>query len=182
MFVLIIKAQIADPEFDKFPTFNRPLTTEEEKSLGLKKMVLVKPLICLNWSKKLQKFIFDTLSIGTIVLIDKNEIIRYKVNCGNRLIKVEKETREETEVTKNPLKKQNLELQKELAKSKLEQKNSIRQQLVANTKNKNRNRTIIIYRDYGYYTPYYPQNLPYYNYNQYGRIVRTPFGAVNYPR
>lgn len=178
MFVLTIRAQnIMDPEFDKFPIFSRPLTIQEEGKLGLEKRVLVEPLICLNWSNKKGKFILDTLSIGTVVLIDKNGIIRYKVNCGNRLMVMP------TTISQDE--KENGDNNKKSNWVSPDERNKIRENNLSKLKTKNNNnekKVVVIvvrqgYYDPPYYTHYYPNN-----YIGYDRVVRTRFGAVNYPR
>lgn len=81
-----------DAQLDKYPIFEaeKPLTVTQIADMHLQPLRLEKPTVVQNHFRRLQgkegRFVIETLSIGTIVLIDENGNIRYKADCGNRLI------------------------------------------------------------------------------------------------
>jgi len=78
----------------KFPILNKPITTAKMAQMGLTPKNLEKPTVVQNHFRKLGgkegRFVLETLPIGTIVLVDRQNKIRYKADCANRLVEVEK--------------------------------------------------------------------------------------------
>jgi hypothetical protein len=87
-------AEPAGAELGKFPIKNKPLTVAEQADLGLSAKKLDKQVEVQNHFRNLRdkkgRFVLETLPAGTLVLVDKDGNLRYKADCGNRLV----ETRE----------------------------------------------------------------------------------------
>ncbi|MDB5194810.1 MAG: hypothetical protein JWN50_824 [Parcubacteria group bacterium] len=73
-------------ELDKFPIMPHVLTAAEMARLDLRPVPLDSDRVFFNWNRSIRRFELDTLHRGTIVLIDKNDVVRYKADCGNRLV------------------------------------------------------------------------------------------------
>lgn len=81
-----------EAELDKFPIMNGPLSTKEMARLRLAPMTLKQPVVFHNHYRNLRGgcWPLESLSAGTIVLVDISGEIRYKADCGNRLVEVKK--------------------------------------------------------------------------------------------
>jgi len=81
-----------DAELDKFPLFEKILTVEEMTRLSLSPVKIEVPTVVENHYRKLRdkdgRFVLETLPVGTIVLVDKDGVVRYKADCGNRIVVV----------------------------------------------------------------------------------------------
>ncbi len=79
-------------ELDKFPIFaaEKPLTVLQIAEMHLHPVPLEKPTVVLNHFRGLHgkegRFVVETLPKGTLVLVDDNKNLRYKEDCGNRLV------------------------------------------------------------------------------------------------
>ena len=93
--VLAQQGNFAEPErleVEKFPNYGRPLTTLEQAMLELKPIRISTPTVVYNHFRSLRdekgRFVLETLPAGTLVFADKNDKIRYKADCGNRLVEL----------------------------------------------------------------------------------------------
>lgn len=80
-------------QLERYPTSSGPLSVGQTADLGLHPVRLLEPTLVLNhhrnraqcaggtWSK-------ETLPAGTLVLVDGDGILRYKQDCGNRLVAI----------------------------------------------------------------------------------------------
>ncbi len=82
----------ADAELDKFPIMDGPLSTREMADMKLAPMILKQPVVFQNHFRSLKgkegRFVLEELPAGTMVLVDTKAEIRYKADCGNRIVKV----------------------------------------------------------------------------------------------
>lgn len=93
----IIKGSFAEPigaELDKFPLKRGPLSVKEQDRLGLAPGRLERPTVVQNHFRNIRpadrgRFVLETLPAGTPVLVDKKGNIRYKADCGNRVVEIE---------------------------------------------------------------------------------------------
>lgn len=90
----IAQTVVAPPEaeLDKYPILNGALSQQQIKELGLSKKNLLNPWTGYNWSRRINKFLYETLPVGTAVLVDDNDTPRYKLDCVNRLVGVSSKT------------------------------------------------------------------------------------------
>ncbi len=86
------RGQFAEPpgaELNKFPIMPGPLSVSDQARLGLSPKILDKSVRVLNHFRGLRdkqgRYILETLTAGTLVLVDKDEKLRYIVKCGNRI-------------------------------------------------------------------------------------------------
>lgn len=79
-------------EMEKFPIFseNKPLSTIQMAEMKLSPRKLEAPVVVQNHfrglSNKEGRFVVEKLPVGTVVLVDTDGNIRYKADCGNRLV------------------------------------------------------------------------------------------------
>ena len=77
-------------DISSFPIESGPLSPDRQKELGLHEAELREWVYTptLNWHRDLEggRFVLERLSYDTKVLSDKDNIPRYKKDCGNRLI------------------------------------------------------------------------------------------------
>lgn len=83
----------ANAWLSKYPIKSRPLSHAEQADLGLSVKKLEKAIVVQNHFRNLGKdgrgrFVLETLHAGTLVLEDRYGIIRYKADCGNRIVEV----------------------------------------------------------------------------------------------
>lgn len=93
--VLAQPGQFATPtnaELDKFPIMNGPLSTKQQAEMKLAPRILKQPVVFQNHFRSLKgkegRFVLEELPAGTIVLVDTKAKIRYKADCGNRIVEV----------------------------------------------------------------------------------------------
>lgn len=81
-------AEPAGAELKRFPIKGAPLTLAEQAELGLSAKKLEKPVVVQNHFRNIRngRFVLETLPAGTLVLVDENGTLRYKADCGNRLV------------------------------------------------------------------------------------------------
>lgn len=81
-------AEPAGAELERFPIKASPLTLVEQAELGLSAKRLEKPVVVQNHFRNIRngRFVLETLPTGTLVLVDENGTLRYKADCGNRLV------------------------------------------------------------------------------------------------
>ena len=81
-----------DAQLDKYPILetNKPLTVMQIADMHLHPVRLEKPTVVQNHFRGLHgregRFVVETLPKGTLVLLDENGNLRYKEDCGNRLV------------------------------------------------------------------------------------------------
>ncbi len=93
----IIKGAFAEPigaELDKFPLKTKRLSAKEETELGLSLRLLYKPTVVQNHFRNIRpddrgRFALEVLPPATPVLVDRSGKLRYKADCGNRIVEVE---------------------------------------------------------------------------------------------
>lgn len=75
-------------ELEKYPVMPGPLSVADQAKLGLSAKTLEKPANVFNHYRQLRtgRFVFETLPAGTLVLVSKEGALRYKAECGNRLV------------------------------------------------------------------------------------------------
>ncbi len=73
-------------ELDKYPLKDTVLTTAEMTALGVRPLRLTSPWVGFNWFRDKKRFAYDSLPAGTMVLVDNAGKLRYKADCGNRLV------------------------------------------------------------------------------------------------
>lgn len=79
-------------DLEKYPIFsaNRPLTVMQIAEMHLHPLKLTSPVVVQNHFRGLHgkegRFVVEELTIGTLVLVDENGNLRYKADCGNRLV------------------------------------------------------------------------------------------------
>lgn len=82
----------ANAELDKFPIMPGPLSTKQQAEMRLAPLFLRKAIVVQNHFRGLRdkkgRFVLETLPVDTLVLVDTTGTIRYKADCGNRLIEV----------------------------------------------------------------------------------------------
>lgn len=87
-------AEPQDAELDRFPIMSRPLTIAEQAKFGLTAKEVVIPVVVQNHFRNLRdkrgRFVLETLPTGTILLVDRDNKIRYRADCGNRLVELAK--------------------------------------------------------------------------------------------
>lgn len=78
-------------ELEKFPLKVGKLSTADMAVMGLSPKKLDKPVVVYNHHRNIRGGCWElnTLSAGTIVLVDMNGSLRYKDDCGNRVAEVE---------------------------------------------------------------------------------------------
>lgn len=81
-------AEPAGAELSQFPIKTAPLTLAQQAELGLSAKRLDNPVVVQNHFRNIRngRFVLETLPAGTLVLVDKNGTLRYKADCGNRLV------------------------------------------------------------------------------------------------
>ena len=91
------KGRFAVPEdagLVAFPIFPKVLTMAQMAQWQLTVKALSAPTVVYNHFRGLHdkngRFVLETLPVGTIVLVDDKGVIRYKADCGNRLVEVKK--------------------------------------------------------------------------------------------
>lgn len=93
------KGQFAAPPeaelgYTQFPIYPKVLTVPQMARLELTASVLKAPTVVFNHYRGLHgkdgRFVLETLPTGTVVLVDKTGVIRYKADCGNRLVELKK--------------------------------------------------------------------------------------------
>jgi len=87
--------QFAEPigaELDKFPIMTKPLSVSEQARFGLSAKKLEKSVVVENHFRNIRhgRFVLETLPAGTLVLADKDGKLRYKADCGNRIVESSK--------------------------------------------------------------------------------------------
>lgn len=92
-----VRGSFAEPvgaEIVRFPIMPRPLTLSQQAELGLTAIRLDASVVVENHFRNLRdaqgRFVLETLPVGTIVLVDRGGKLRYKADCGNRLVEVPK--------------------------------------------------------------------------------------------
>ncbi len=82
----------ADAQLDKFPVMSGPLSTKQQAEMRLAPLFLQKSIVVQNHFRSLRdkkgRFVLETLPVDTLVLVDTTGTIRYKADCGNRLVEV----------------------------------------------------------------------------------------------
>jgi len=83
-------AEPTGAELDKFPIKTSSLSLAEQAELGLSAKKLDAPVVVQNYFRNIRsgRFVLETLPAGTLVLIDKKGNLRYKADCGNRLVEI----------------------------------------------------------------------------------------------
>lgn len=82
----------AIPELESYPVFpDSASLARAAEGMGLRLGVLEAPWTGLNWYEKYQgrvfkRFVYETLERGTPVYYDAQGVVRYKADCGNRLV------------------------------------------------------------------------------------------------
>lgn len=78
-------------ELEKFPLKVGKLSTVDMATMSLSPKKLDKPVAVYNHHRNIRGGCWElnTLSAGTIVLVDAKGVIRYKDDCGNRVVEVE---------------------------------------------------------------------------------------------
>ncbi|KND47660.1 MAG: hypothetical protein AB201_01860 [Parcubacteria bacterium C7867-006] len=81
-----------DAQLEQYPVLeaNKPLTVVQIADMHLHPIRLDKPTVVQNHFRGLHgkegRFVVETLPKGTLVLVDENNNLRYKEDCGNRLV------------------------------------------------------------------------------------------------
>ena len=83
----------ANAEMEKYPILSAPLDLRAQAQLGLTPKVLGHGVVVMNHyrnvkPKNMGRFVLETLPAGTLVLASKDGKLRYKADCGNRIIEV----------------------------------------------------------------------------------------------
>lgn len=80
----------AGANLEKFPLKQGPLSVVDMAILGLSPVKLEKVTVVMNHHRNVRGGCWElnTLSVGTVVLVDKSGVIRYKADCGNRIVEV----------------------------------------------------------------------------------------------
>ena len=73
---------------EQYPFFSHVLTTRETADLGLRPITINQPWTGFNWFGNKDRFVLETLPVGTLVLADKDGRPIYKADCGNRLVEL----------------------------------------------------------------------------------------------
>ena len=73
-------------ELDRYPLKDTVLTQAEMTTLGVRPLRLSIPWVGFNWFRDKRRFAYDSLPAGTLVLVDSAGKLRYKADCGNRLV------------------------------------------------------------------------------------------------
>ncbi len=81
----------AQAELDRFPIIwtKNPAQAEVRRTLGalgLRLEVLKVEWTGYNWYRHLNRFVYETIPVGTLVYVDSAGIPRYREDCGNRLV------------------------------------------------------------------------------------------------
>lgn len=93
------KGQFAAPPeaelgYTQFPIYPKVLTAAQMVRLEVTPSSLTAPTVVFNHYRGLHgkdgRFVLETLPVGTVVLVDKKGVIRYKADCGNRLVELKK--------------------------------------------------------------------------------------------
>lgn len=80
----------AQAELDKFPILKAgEMTPAKQAELGLRPVFLKDTMTVFNWFSDDGRFVYETLKIGTLVYVDRDDVIRYKADCTNRLVKAD---------------------------------------------------------------------------------------------
>jgi len=89
------RGEFAEPvgaDLVKFPIRLTALSLSEQADFGLSAKRLETPVIVQNYFRSLRdskgRFVLETLPVGTLVLVSQDGKIRYKADCGNRLVEV----------------------------------------------------------------------------------------------
>src|SRR3989344_5397745 len=89
----VVRGEFAAPasaELEKFPLAKAPLTIQEMAMLDLRATKLEANWTGFNFNARIDRFMLENLPAGTLVLVDQNEVVRYKADCGNRLVDLAK--------------------------------------------------------------------------------------------
>ncbi len=96
LFVFESNAQIASfsfsapegAELEKYPIMPGPLSIADQAKLGLSAKKLDRPVDIFNHYRNVRggRFVFETLPANTLVLVSADGKLRYKTDCGNRLV------------------------------------------------------------------------------------------------
>ena len=73
-------------ELEKYPIVAGPLTVKQVAEMHLRPIKLTQSVTAENFNRSINRFMLETLSAGTLVYISEDGRIRYKVDCGNRLV------------------------------------------------------------------------------------------------
>lgn len=89
------RGQFAVPdsaELDEFPVLSGPLSSKQQAEMGLAPTLLKQAVVFQNHFRNLRdkkgRFVLETLPADTLVLVDQKGVIRYKADCGNRLVEI----------------------------------------------------------------------------------------------
>ena len=87
-------AQLTPPappnaEMDKFPVMPDTLSQSMMAVMGLRLDTLEVRWEGFNHFRNVNRFAWDVLPVGTLVLVDPSGTIRYKADCGNRLVELQ---------------------------------------------------------------------------------------------
>lgn len=84
----------AELGYTQYPIYPKVLTPAQMARLEVKAISLNTPTVVFNHYRGLNgkdgRFVLETLPAGTVVLVDKKNVIRYKADCGNRLVEFKK--------------------------------------------------------------------------------------------
>lgn len=83
-----IEAVPEGANLEQYPLFDHPLTTKDQAKLSLHPMILDQPWTGYNWYRGKQRFVLETLSVGTLVFADTTGKPIYKADCANRLVEL----------------------------------------------------------------------------------------------
>ncbi len=78
-----------DAEIDRFPLMPDTLSQEDVRRLGLRVDTLDASWEGFNFFRNVNRFAWDDLPAGTVVLVDGSGRVRYKQDCGNRLVELQ---------------------------------------------------------------------------------------------
>ncbi len=84
----------AELGYTQYPIYPKALTEPQMARLEVKPRRLNAPTVVFNHYRRLNgkdgRFVLETLPVGTVVLVDKNNVLRYKADCGNRIVEFKK--------------------------------------------------------------------------------------------
>ncbi|MFZ2049121.1 MAG: hypothetical protein WAV25_02410 [Minisyncoccia bacterium] len=82
-----MKALPAEAELNVYPTMKPgEMTPAMQAKLGLHAVELTDTVTVFNYFANLDRFVLETLTRGTIAWADKDEVLRYKNDCTNRIV------------------------------------------------------------------------------------------------
>lgn len=73
-------------EVARFPLMDGPLSAQMQAILGLQPAILPEDTKVFNHQRKTGEWKLEWLPAGTSVLVDGGGLVRYKTDCGNRLM------------------------------------------------------------------------------------------------